>query len=215
MHFKTLLSFCCLPFAIGLLISSEAQAQRNSLWHRRSPQMTNLASANRAKNRGDLLFITITEKSDVENTDQRQLKKQNRSASDGSAGYSLAGGIGNTTGNMGFDQESSGNRQFDGNTRFSSEREFTDRFTVKVVDRLSNGNLLISGARNVALEGDNRRLILTGVVRAIDVTAANTISSQLISELTIRYESDPQEGVEKVFINQGWLGKRLNRFWPH
>lgn len=215
MKIKLLLTFCCLSFATGLLTSNEAQAQRNSLWHRRSAQMTNLAGANRAKNRGDLLFITITEKSDVENTDQRQLRKQNSSASDGTAGYTLAGAVGTTAGNMGFDQASSGDRQFDGNTRFSSEREFTDRFTVKVVDHLPNGNLLVSGTRNVALEGDNRRLILTGVVRAFDVTAANTIPSQLVGELTIRYESDPEESVEKVFLNQGWLGKRLNRWWPH
>jgi flagellar L-ring protein precursor FlgH len=82
-----------------------------------------------------------------------------------------------------------------------------------VVDTLPNGNLVISGERSVGLEGDNRKLVLSGVVRSVDVSRDNVVSSQMVSNLKIRYEAD--QGAEKSFINQGWLGRKLNRLWPH
>jgi flagellar L-ring protein precursor FlgH len=177
--------------------------------------MANMFSDVKAREPGDLLFVTINEQSDVENKDQRLLRKQNLSASGANGTYGLGGGLGAATGNLNFDQDSSANRQFNGDTQFKSEREFTDRFTVQVIDRMPNGNLLIAGRRNVSLEGDNRMLVLTGVVRDVDVSATNIVSSTLVSNLSIRYESNGGNGAEPKFINQGWLGKKLNRLWPH
>ncbi|MDB4386263.1 flagellar basal body L-ring protein FlgH, partial [bacterium] len=96
-----------------------------------------------------------------------------------------------------------------------SERDFSDRFTVSVVDRLQNGNLLIRGKRMVSMEGDGRELILTGIVRSVDISVRNQISSKDIGDLEIRYATDPKEGVEKHFFNQGWLGRKFNRLWPY
>ena len=45
---------------------------------------------------------------------------------------------------------------------FRSERQFTDRFTVQVIDVLPNGNLVVAGKRNMAVHGDTRKLTLTG-----------------------------------------------------
>ena len=200
----------------GLLcMGGELDAQTPSLWQRRDPRMTSLIADVKAKRTGDLLFITIQERSDVDNTDQRLLQKLNNTSSSGDGNYALGGGIGTAAGNLSFSQDSAANRQFNGNTEFRSERGFTDRFTVHVVDTLPNGNLLISGSRDLTLEGDNRRLILTGIVRAADVTAANSVSSGLVSDLKIRYESHGTEGSEQAFVNQGWLGKKVNRLWPY
>lgn len=190
-------------------------AQTPSLWQRRDHQMTSLIADVKAKRPGDLLFITIQERSDVDNTDQRLLQKQTNSSSSGQGDYELGGGVGTAAGNLGFNQDSTANRQFNGNTEFRSERGFTDRFTVRVVDSLPNGNLLISGSRDLTLEGDNRRLILTGIVRAADVTASNSVSSGLVSDLVIRYESHGKEGAEQKFVNQGWLAKKVNKLWPY
>jgi flagellar L-ring protein precursor FlgH len=82
---------------------------------------------------------------------------------------------------------------------------------VTIVDRLPNENLLIAGRRKVTIDGDTRTLLLTGVVRAIDVTTNNTISSRLVSQLELSYEN---EGVESKFLNQGWMGKKFNKWWP-
>ncbi len=199
----------------ALPLLSGAEAQQPSLWQRRDSRMVNLVSDVKARQIGDLLFVTINEQSDVENRDQRLMTKQNSSASEANGNYGFAGGLGSANGGLNFDQDTAASRQFNGNTQFRSEREFIDRFTVTVMDVLPNGNLLVSGARNVSLEGDNRKLILTGLVRSTDVDINNTVSSRMVSNLVIEYESDQQESPEGKFLNQGWLGKKLNKWWPH
>lgn len=189
-----------------------ATAQTPSLWQRRDARMANLVADVKAFRPGDLLFVSIDEQSDVQNRDQRLMRKQSSKSTDASTTYNLGGDLGSGAGSLNFDGETSGNRQFNGNTQFRSEREFADRFTVTVVDTLPNGNMLISGKRNVSLETDNRTLILTGMVRSVDVRPDNTISSRMVSNLVIRYESEV--GPEKAFINQGWLGRKFNRWLP-
>ena len=189
-----------------------ATAQSPSLWQRRDQRLTDLVADVKAHRPGDLLFVRIDEQSDVQNRDQRLMRKQASSSTDASTAFDVNGDLGSGAGSLEFNGETAGNRQYNGNTQFRSEREFADRFTVTVVDTLPNGNLLISGTRNVSLETDNRTLILTGMVRSVDVNADNTVSSRMVSNLVIRYESDP--GPENAFINQGWLGRKLNRWLP-
>lgn len=196
-------------------LPDSADAQRTSLWQQRDPSMVNMIADVKARGAGDLLYVTIDEQSDVENKDQRTMRKQNSSTSEGTGSYGAGGGLGTAAGNLSFDQETAANRLFNGNTQFKSERGFSDRFAVQVIDQLPNGNLVISGKRNMALEGDNRTLVLSGVIRSADVLPDNTISSRMVSGLNIRYESSQVGGPESRFLNQGWLGKKLNRLWPH
>ena len=190
-----------------------AYAQVPSLWQRRDDRMTNLFSDVKARKAGDLLFVTINEQSDVQNKDKRTLSKSSSASSKGDLSYGLSGGFGNGAGTIGFDENTAASRDFNGDTDYRSEREYLDRFTVMVVDALPNGNLLISGERSVLLEGDNRKLVLSGIVRSVDVSMDNVVSSRMISNLKIRYEAE--QGAEKSFINQGWLGRKFNRLWPH
>jgi flagellar L-ring protein precursor FlgH len=194
---------------------SAANGQQTSLWHRRDPALTNQFADFKARRPGDLLVVLINQSSNVQNRDQRLLQKQNSSASGASASFGASGDIGAGAGGLNFDQDSSAARDFTGNTQFRSEREYLDEFTVAIVDTTPNGNLLINGTRHVALEGDMRTLVLTGIVRASDILPGNSISSKKVANLDIRYQSDGKEGAEQKFINQGWLGKKLNRFWPH
>lgn len=194
---------------------SSVDAQQPSLWQRRDSRMVNLVSDVKARQIGDLLFVTINEQSDVENRDQRLMTKQNSSSSEANGNYGFSGDLGGAAAGLNFDQDSAASRNFNGNTQFRSAREFIDRFTVTVVDVLPNGNLLISGARNVSLEGDNRKLILTGLVRSTDINIDNSVSSRMVSNLVIEYESDQHQSPEGKFINQGWLGRKLNKWWPH
>lgn len=196
-------------------LSTEAAAQSSSLWQRRDPNVVNQFADVKARRPGDLLVIRINEKSNVQNKDQRLLQKQNESSSDASTTFNVAGDLGDGTGGLDFEQDSSASRNFNGNTQYKSERAFVDQFTVTVIDVNPNGNLLVSGTRHVALEGDQRTLILTGIVRASDVMPDNSISSLKVADLDIRYDTTGKEGAEEKFINQGWLGRKLNRIWPY
>jgi flagellar L-ring protein precursor FlgH len=213
-HYFFIVAGLVATLAAGQTVAGQTVAgQQTSLWQRRDPALANQFADVKASRPGDLLVVVINERSDVENRDQRLLQKQNSSSSEASFNYAANGDISNGSGGIGFDQDSAASRDFNGNTQYRSEREFLDRFTVTVVDTTPNGNLLVSGTRHVSLEGDQRTLVLTGIVRAVDVLANNSVPSQRVANLDIRYASD--YGAEQKFINQGWLGKKLNRWWPY
>jgi flagellar L-ring protein FlgH len=207
--FRWLVAFVLLTSFLALPAPVSAQ----SLWQQRSDRWESSIADLRALRPGDLLVITINESTDVQNRDQRQMNKQSEAGMSTSSEFDLEGLIGTANGGWDADYESSANRRFNGNTQYLSERELLDRFTVTVVDVLPNGNLLVAGKRQISLEGDTRSLVLSGQVRSVDVRPDNTISSRAVAGLDIRYES-LEGGAERALINQGWLGKKFNRWWP-
>jgi len=194
---------------ILMLTATACQAQ--SLWDNRRPEHAFLFHDTQARRVGDLLTVLVNENTDVTNQDKRSLKKETDAGSNFSLSHSATGIFGNSAGalgeNFGLDSE----RDFSGNSAFASERQFSDRITVAVMDVLPNGNLVIGGRRRVAVEGDNRILVISGLVRLVDVRPDNTIQSRYIDQLDISYEG---KGVESRFVNQGWLGRVTNRIWP-
>ncbi len=199
-----------------LLVGDFATAQNpNPMFSRRDHRMTNPYSDVVALRPGDLLVVLINEQSDVENRDLRRLNKQGNSSLSASFNYGLTGGVGGSVGGASFDEATDAERRFDGQSRFESERGYKDRFTVTVVDILPNGNLLLSGSRRVIIEGDERTLVLTGTVRKFDISPRNTVLSQNVADLKIGYESKSDGSSENSFINQGWLARRINRWWPN
>lgn len=203
-----------LSLLAGPIFTNTVAAQSPSLWQRRDHRRTNMIADVKARRVGDLLSIVVNEQSDVQNRDQRLMNKDSSASGEISANYGVGGGLGSGTGTLSGDFDTSSSRDMSGNAQYRSEREFLDRFTVMVVDTLPNGNLVVGGTRNVSLEGDNRKLILTGIVRRADVQRDNSISSRMVYNLSLRYETVEGQGAERKFINQGWLGKKLNKAWP-
>lgn len=189
--------------------SNEADAQ--SLFERRSVNQIDQYRNYAARNRGDLLTVVIQESTDVENRDERTMDKTGNSDISGGLSYSLGGGLGGAVGDGTLNQSSSSRRGFTGDSEFRSERQFLDRFTVTVIDVQSNGNLVISGKRNISVQGDSRMLLLSGIVRQVDLLPDNTIPSRLVANLDIRLSG---KGPEQQFSKQGSFSRRMNRLWP-
>jgi len=139
------------------------------------------------------------------------LKKETDASSKFSLSHSAAGIFGNSTGDLTESMGADSKRDFSGNSAFESARQFSDRITVAVIDVLPNGNLVIAGRRRVAVEGDDRVLAISGLVRPVDVSADNTVQSRYVDHLDISYEG---QGAESRFVNQGWLGRVTNKLWP-
>lgn len=196
---------------VAILAACSNPLHAQSIYDNARPRYNNLFRDLRSFTTGDLLVVTIDQSTDVQNRDQRNLNKDASASKSLGLGFGLGGIFGTEDGSIEAEGSSDSNRAFNGNTQLRSERDFIDRFTVTIVDRLPNDNLLIAGKRKVTIDGDTRTLILTGVVRSIDINTNNTISSRLVSQLELSYEND---GVESKFLNQGWLGKKFNRWWP-
>ncbi len=179
----------------------------SKLWETRDYRMANPLNDLKARQVGDILTVLINENTDVANTDSRSLSKEANSKAAGNFSYDSGGSTGSGTGS--FDTQAG--RSFSGDSNFSSAREFSDRFSVVVVDVLPNGNLVVSGKRTMIVEGDTRELSISGIVRDLDIRTDNSVLSNSIANLQMQFMGD---GAESKFAHQGWLGKQINKLWP-
>ncbi|MEI6807327.1 MAG: flagellar basal body L-ring protein FlgH [bacterium] len=83
----------------------------------------------------------------------------------------------------------SASRKFDGQGSMENNGTLSGSVTVRVIDILPGGHLLIEGKRSVEVQNESLTFTLMGTVRREDVAADNTIQSSRIGDLTIRYQS--------------------------
>ncbi len=196
---------------LTILAGAMGVAQAESLWKKRSPEHASLFIDSKARRVGDLLTIVVAQDTDVNSQEARGMDKASEANGTFSLESEAGGGFGVQASNAALDISKNSSRRFDGNSSFRSNQAFTDRMTVAVMDVLPNGNMVVSGQRRVRVAGDERTLVLTGIVRAIDVGPDNTVSSRFISELRLLYEG---AGPNQRFTRQGWFGRVTNKIWP-
>ena len=102
-------------------------------------------------------------------------------------------------------------RKFKGSSDYTATRRLLDSITVTVVDKLPNGNLVVAGRSWRAVSGEEVETVLTGVVKAEDISGENTVSSQRVAHLKIHYETS---GNSESYLKEGILNAVLNLLWP-
>ena len=76
---------------------------------------------------------------------------------------------------------------------------------------LFNGNLYISGQREIRVNNETQYITLSGVVRPRDISSSNEVSSTFIADARITYSgTGPVADKQRV----GWLGRILDYVWP-
>jgi len=85
-------------------------------------------------------------------------------------------------------------------------------YITAVVEKvLFNGNLYISGQREVRVNNETQYITLSGVVRPKDISSSNEVSSTFIADARIAYSGNgPVSDKQRV----GWLGRVLDYVWP-
>jgi flagellar L-ring protein precursor FlgH len=72
----------------------------------------------------------------------------------------------------------------------SSTNNFTSTITVTVVDVLSNGNLVVSGEKQVSLDKGVEYIRFSGVVNPDTIQAGNVVSSTQVADAHIEYRTN-------------------------
>ena len=72
----------------------------------------------------------------------------------------------------------------------------------------AGGVATIQGAKNVTVDGRAQLVEVRGLVRAEDISSANTIPSSRIADAVITYKG------KKIAPRSGILGKILSILWP-
>lgn len=151
----------------------------------------------RARHVGDLITINLVER----NTAQ---KAANTSAARGS---SVSGGITAASrvplaGLAGMNLEAGIDSDFEGDGASSANNLFNGTVTVTVIDVYPNGNLLVSGEKQMAINQGNEFIRFSGVVNPTTVTTANTVQSTQVADARIEYKGS---GVLDESNTMGWL----------
>ena len=181
-----------------------------SLWNSASGS---LISDHKATAIGDIVTIVIEEQSSA-----------TREASTSSGrDSSIQAGIPNLFGlenqefitDSGLDMENLLNanisNEFEGSGRTVRSGDLTASLSTQVIDVYPNGNLKVRGGKEVMVNNEVQIIYLTGIVRPVDITAANTVDSNKILNARISYTgrgpvADQQE--------PGWLTRTINHVWP-
>ena len=100
---------------------------------------------------------------------------------------------------------------FDGNGTTSRQEDLNASLTTQVVGEYPNGQLKIRGGKEVMVNNEVQMIYLTGIVRPVDITAANTVSSTKILNARISYTG---KGSISDKQSPGWAMRVLDNVWP-
>ena len=155
---------------------------------------------------GDILTIVVSE----------NINASKNSAADASRSGSAAATLGvipKIFGGLlgGLDAEASGKNVMSAKGGANSKNTFNGVITVTVVEVLSNGNLLVSGEKQMLINQGTEFIRFSGVVNPRTVSANNTVPSTQIADARIEYSA-------KGYIDEaqtiGWLQRLFLNVLP-
>lgn len=105
---------------------------------------------------------------------------------------------------QGLDLSASSSNSLAGKGDAAANNVFTGTITVTVIEVLPNGNLLVSGEKQVSIGAGTEYIRLSGVVNPYFINAANTINSAQVADARIEYK---ESGVISEAQVMGWLAR--------
>lgn len=100
---------------------------------------------------------------------------------------------------------------FDGQGTSDRDGHVNAYISAMVVQVLPNGNLVISGRRQISVNHETQYILVSGVVRPEDINTNNEISSTFVADARIVYSG---VGVLADKQKPGWLGRAIDHVWP-
>jgi flagellar L-ring protein FlgH len=102
-------------------------------------------------------------------------------------------------------------RDYKGTGEVDRTDTLTDRFTAEVVDVRPNGTLVVQAIKNLKTDEEDQRMILTGICRAQDVTADNSVLTTQLFDLELKTN---HSGAVTDGTRRGFLPRLLDTFSP-
>lgn len=105
----------------------------------------------------------------------------------------------------------SDSNNFTGKGENTSSNDFTGTITVTVIEVYPNGNLLVSGEKQIGLKEGEEFVRFSGVVNPNTITSANTVTSTQVADARIEYKANGFIDSAQVM---GWLARFFLTFLP-
>ena len=161
---------------------------------------------------GDILTIVISEVHSVTNEDKVE-RTNTTSLAARLEDYTLSSDTFKSNTLPRFDVRQQ--RSFDGESRQESDSNVRASIAVVVVDVQPNGNLVVAGSRIVTTSDETKTLRVSGIVRPLDISATNTVTSAQVADARV---SITGEGASTRYVTRGPVGTLFDTLiwaaWP-
>ncbi|HJX57121.1 MAG TPA: flagellar basal body L-ring protein FlgH [Thiobacillus sp.] len=160
----------------------------------------------RARHVGDVLTIVINEKTQA----GKQASSNASKTSEVDSSISAVAGLPlKMFQGLGVNAEAS--NTYDDKSALNSSNTFSGSVTVTVIEVLPNGNLIVAGEKQIALDKGIEYIRLSGVVQPDTIQAGNTVSSAKVADARLEYRTSAKFDTAEVM---GWLGRFFLSFIP-
>lgn len=156
---------------------------------------------------GDMLTVTLQERTDATKTANTETKKE---ADLAIASATILGAPITAKDREILATKLASKYDFKGEADSDQSNSLTGSVTVTVVDVLANGNLVVQGEKWININQGDEYIRLRGIVRASDINPDNTISSERVANAQIEYSG---QGTFADANEPGWLTKFFNSKW--
>ncbi|HJU50642.1 MAG TPA: flagellar basal body L-ring protein FlgH [Pseudogulbenkiania sp.] len=154
---------------------------------------------------GDTLTVTIQEKTTTAASEQTTGGRSASLSNSMGAGLNLPFLPNSLMNNLaGANLSANGAEKSAGKGTNQASSSFVSSVSVTVIEVLANGNLMVSGEKQVRFNGDTEYIRLSGVVNPRDIAPGNIVSSTKVADARIEQES---KGNNRLFAEPGWLTK--------
>lgn len=174
-------------FLLGMFLYGVSWGQivyADSLW---SDATGSLFTDQRGVTVGDLITVIIVEETQARSTAQTTTGKS------GEVGIGPGRGLLDFIPLMGVD----GGDSMTASGTTTRGGSITAKLTAKVTEVFPNGNLAIEGRQKITVNGEEQEVLLTGVIRAADISADNTILSTYVADASITYKGQGALGAKQ------------------
>ena len=191
---------------LALPAGLQTAAQAQSLWH--DDVSRPMFADKRAAGTGDILTIIVQETSSANKNNATKTEKN--SSWTAAITSMLFPGWGAVKGSMPAVSYNS-DLKHDGSGAINNSQTMVAQVAVKVMDVLPNHNLVIEGRRETSFSGERQTIVLHGIVRPEDVTAANTVLSYNVADASIHIDGN---GTVTDTQRKGWFTRILDKVNP-
>jgi flagellar L-ring protein precursor FlgH len=160
-----------------------------------------------AKRVGDILTITLLEKTQAKKADDLNTTKDNQMSVTAPTLFGMAASV---LSGKDLETKLASKKEFTGTGAADQSNSLSGNISVTVVELLPNGNLSVRGEKRVTLNQGDEFIRLSGIVRPVDISTSNIITSDKVADVTIMYVG---EGAMADASKMGWLARIVQSPW--
>jgi len=161
----------------------------------------------KARRVGDTLTIVLVESTSAKKNASTSTSKDSKASIDGPT---LFGRPVTVNGVPVLEAELGSSKTFKGDGDSSQSNQLQGSVGAVVMQVLPNGNLVVSGRKQVSINQGSETVSIEGIVRPVDIRPDNTITSDRVANAAISYSGQGAVADSNVM---GWASRFFNSGW--